>query len=260
MPHLLNVWPRVSQLISGAPHVLLLSDYDGTLAPIAERPELAVLPEHIRERLVSMCDSNRITAGVVSGRGLSDLKEMVGIPGLIYAGNHGMEIEGPDLAYIHSHAEELRPVLDSLWHSLNAGLGNLAGVLVEGKGLTLSVHFRLTPLSLRRDVFREFDEALEAFGRADDLRVTRGKEVVEVRPRVDWDKGKAIEKIAESAPRGSLAMYFGDDLTDEDGFAAVHELDGMSIFVGPPRQPTRALYRVDNPEEVSTVLDLISRL
>ena len=260
MPHLLNVWPRVSQLISGASHVLLLSDYDGTLAPIAERPELAALPEQTRDRLTAICDFAWITPGVVSGRELSDLKAMVGVPGLIYAGNHGMEIEGPGLEYVHSHAEELRPVLDSLWSAMNARLGNFEGVLVEGKGLTLSVHYRLTPQPLRRVVFRELDDVLEEFGRGDDLRVTRGKEVVEVRPNVNWNKGKAVLRIAETVPPGSLAMYFGDDLTDEDGFAAVHDLNGLSVFVGPPRQPTRALYRVDNPGEVANVLELILRL
>jgi len=260
MPHLLNVWPRVSQLISGASHVLLLSDYDGTLAPIAERPELATLPERTRELLSSLQESDRITAGVVSGRGLADLKEMVAIPGLFYAGNHGMEMEGPGWQFVHSQAEELEPLLARLREVLEEQLGNFEGVLVEGKDLTLSVHYRLTPWPLREEFFRGLGYTLERCGRGDDLRVTRGKEVVEVRPRVDWDKGKAILRLAESAPPGSLAMYFGDDLTDEDGFAAVHELNGMSVFVGPARQPTRALYRVDDPGEVATALELIARL
>ncbi|MDE2778664.1 MAG: trehalose-phosphatase [Chloroflexota bacterium] len=260
MPHLLNVWPRVSQLISGASHVLLLSDYDGTLAPIAQRPELAALPECSRELLTSLKESDRITAGVVSGRGLADLKEMVAIPGLVYAGNHGMEMEGPGWQFVHSQAGKLAPLLAKLGDVLKEGLGNLEGALVEGKGLTLSVHYRLTPQSLREEFFRSLDYALEEFGRGDDLRVTRGKEVVEVRPKVDWDKGKAILRVAASAPPGSLAIYFGDDLTDEDGFAAVHELNGISVFVGPPRQPTRALYRVDDPREVATALELIARL
>ena len=260
MPHLLNVWPRVSQLISGASHVLLLSDYDGTLAPIAARPELAALPERTRELLTSLGRSHRITAGVVSGRSLADLKEMVAIPGLVYAGNHGMEMEAPGWRFVHSQAEELKPLLARLREVLQEQLGDIDGILVEGKGLTLSVHYRLTPQSLREEFFRTLDYALEGFGRGDDLRVTRGKEVVEVRPRVDWDKGKAILRIAQSAPPESLAMYFGDDLTDEDGFAAIHELNGMSVFVGPARQPTRALYRVDDPGEVATALELIARL
>ena len=260
MPHLLNVWPRVSQLISGASHVLLLSDYDGTLAPIAERPELAALPQRTRELLSSLRGSGRITAGVVSGRGLADLKEMVAIPGLVYAGNHGMEMEGPGWQFVHSQAEGLKPLLAGLLDLLNDELGDFEGVLVEGKGLTLSVHYRLCPQPLREEIFRALDSALKGFGKGEELRVTRGKEVVEVRPRVDWDKGKAILRIAESAPPESLAMYFGDDLTDEDGFAAVHDLNGMSVFVGPVRQPTRALYRVDDPGEVATALELIARL
>ena len=92
------------------------------------------------------------------------------------------------------------------------------------------------------------------------MRVTRGKEVLEVRPNVPWDKGKAISKIASGFPGDALAIFFGDDQTDEDGFAAVHELNGLSVFVGPARQPTRALYRVDNPKEVAQALELLARL
>ena len=123
MPHLLNVWPRVSQLISGASHVLLLSDYDGTLAPIAARPELAALPERTRELLTSLGGSHRITAGVVSGRSLADLKEMVAIPGLVYAGNHGMEMEAPGWQFVHSQAEELEPLLAKLRGSPAGAVG-----------------------------------------------------------------------------------------------------------------------------------------
>ena len=260
MPHLLNVWPRVSRQIGGADHVLLLSDYDGTLAPIAERPDLAVLPPRAREALLAIHDSTSFTLGIVSGRGLADIREMVGIPGLVYAGNHGLEIDGPSFVYVHPEAEELRPVLDSILRDLDERLSGVEGVFVEGKGLTFSVHYRLTPEKLRPEVMAGFDEILTPVANDDKVRITRGKEILEVRPNVDWHKGRAIALIAGKFPPGTLTIYLGDDLTDEDGFEAVHELNGISVFVGPARQPTKALYRVDSPAEVAQTLELVARL
>lgn len=260
MPHLLNVWTRVSMLISAADHVLLLSDYDGTLSPIAARPDLAAPAPGARDAVAALHQSGRYTLGVVSGRGLADVRDMVGIPGLVYAGNHGLEIEGPRQTFIHPEARELMPHLDLVLKALQERLEGLEGAFVEGKGLTLSVHYRLTPKELRPKVLAGFDDVMcRATGR-DRFRITRGKEVLEVRPRVEWHKGSAIARIAGMYPPGTLPIYMGDDLTDEDGFEAVHELNGISVFVGPPRQPTKALYRLDSPAEVVKTLELMIRL
>ena len=258
MPHLLNVWPSIRRRIAGARHLLLLSDYDGTLAPIAARPELAVLPPRTRLALQTFSQSAGVSVGVVSGRSLADVSNMVGLPGLIYAGNHGLEIQGNGLDFIHPEAEAVKPQLDDILRELGDRVAGIAGTLVEGKGLTLSVHFRLTAEDQKPRVHAEFEEATKDWLQAGEIRVTAGKEVLEVRPNIPWDKGKAIARIAEECPKEALVMYFGDDLTDEDGFSAVHELNGISVFVGPARQPTKALYRVDSPSEVATTLDLIA--
>ena len=260
MPHLLNVWPSVQRRIIQASHVLVLLDYDGTLCPIAERPDLAILPQRTRNSLVSLCQKPDFSLGIVSGRGIGDVAAMLNLPELIYAGNHGMEIKGPGLEFIHPEAQAIEPAMDELLTKLNERMPRHEGVLVEGKGLTLSVHYRLTPEALRQPVFADFDRVLAEFAKGDRIRVTRGKEVLEVRPKVDWDKGKAITRIFANFPEETLAIYFGDDQTDEDGFDAVHELDGISVFVGAARQPTRALHRVDSPKEVAQTLELMARL
>ena len=260
MPHLLNVWPSVQRRITQAAHVLVLLDYDGTLCPIAERPDLAILPQRTRGYLVSLSSKQSLSVGIISGRGLADVSAMVQVPELTYAGNHGMEIRGPNLEFIHPEAQAIKPAMDELLIRLNESLSRHEGVLVEGKGLTLSVHYRLTPEPLRQRVFADFDRILAEFAQGDCIRVTRGKAVLEVRPRVEWNKGKAITRIASDFPKETLAIYFGDDQTDEDGFDAVHELHGVSVFVGAARQPTRALYRVDSPKEVAQTLELIARL
>jgi trehalose 6-phosphate phosphatase len=260
MPHLLNVWPRVSRQIAEADHVLLLFDYDGTLSPIAQRPDLAVLPPRTRENLLAVHGSGRFSLGIVSGRGLADVRGMVGIPGLTYAGNHGLEIEGPAGTFIHPEANEVRPYLDSVLRNLEERLSGFQGVYLEGKGLTLSVHYRLAHEALIPQIMSGFDEVVSRSADEEWIRVTRGKQVLEVRPTVDWHKGRAIARIAQDYSPGTLPIYFGDDLTDEDGFQAVHELNGISVFVGPPRQPTRALYRVDSPSEVAQTLKLLASL
>ena len=185
---------------------------------------------------------------------------MVDLPGLIYAGNHGLEIQGPGLDFVHPEAEQLRPELDAILVALTERLSGIAGVFVEGKGLTLSVHYRLTPAAILPQVHSGFDAVLAKVEDGDRVRITRGKEILEVRPNVAWDKGRAIAKIAATLPPDTLAVFFGDDLTDEDGFATVHELNGISVFVGTARQPTRALYRLDSPKEVAETLELIAGL
>lgn len=258
MPHLLNVWPQVRRQLEQAGRVLLLLDYDGTLTPIAPRPEMATLPPETRQAVSRLHRRERYTVGLVSGRGLDDLTAMVDLPGLIYAGNHGLEIRGPGRDFIHPAAAQLRPELDNLLNALRENLAGYAGVLVEGKGLTLSVHYRLTPPELRPQLQSAFEETIAAAQPAGQVRITRGKGVLEVRPAVDWDKGQAILRIAADFPPGTLPIFFGDDLTDEDGFAAVHQLNGLSVLVGPARQPTRAMYRVDSPREVTQTLTLLA--
>ncbi len=259
MPHLLNVWPRVGLQLASADRVLLLLDYDGTLSPIAGRPDSAALPPNTRQALKAVRRQGSYTLGIVSGRGLADVAQMVGIPGLIYAGNHGLEIQGPGLDFVHPEAERLRPELDAILEALKSRLSGYTGVFIEGKGLTLSVHYRLTSEELRPRVHAGFDAVLAEVGKGDRVRITRGKEILEVRPNVAWDKGHAIARIAASFPPETLTVFFGDDLTDEDGFAAVHELNGISVFVGAAGQPTGALYRLDSPQEVAETLKLMAR-
>lgn len=260
MPHLLNTWPQVSRRIAQAGRVLLLLDYDGTLSPIAGRPDLAVLPPGVRQTLEDLNRRDGFSLGIVSGRGLSDVAAMVAIPDLLYAGNHGLEIQAPGLDFVHPEALDIKPEMDAILQSLREALAECKGAFVEGKELTLSVHYRHTPEAARPCLHADFDRVIADSGAAARLRITRGKEVLEVRPNVAWDKGKAISRIAADFPAETLAIFFGDDRTDEDGFAAVHDLNGISVFVGPARQPTRALYRVDSPQEVAETLALIARL
>ena len=101
MAHLLNVWPSVSARLLREERVLLLFDYDGTLTPIVARPEDALMPPDVRRSLAGLIGHPRYIVGIVSGRSLDDLAALAAVPGIIHAGNHGMEIRGPELEFTH---------------------------------------------------------------------------------------------------------------------------------------------------------------
>ncbi len=261
MKHLLSVWPRIAEQIQKAEHVLLLSDYDGTLTPIVEKPDLAILPEDVRGQLETLVNQPRITVGVISGRALADLKQRVNLTGLIYAGNHGFEIEGPGWSFINPIAGEIRPFFHVLHQVLSLALGTIKGTLVENKGVTLSVHYRAVKedeaLQVRTVVERA-THSLMAYGK---IKVTHGKKVYELRPAVDWDKGKAIRWLMKKYGQGGrqpglLPIFLGDDLTDEDGFQSIERYgQGVSVHVGESNHTSAAQYYLNSPDEVSEFLE-----
>ena len=242
---------------------VLFLDYDGTLTPIVARPEDALMPGEAREPLAALASHSRCVAGIVSGRSLADLKVLANIEGLIHAGNHGMEIRGPGLDFTHPQAVSAREVLAQVQAALAGALAHVPGILVEDKGLTLSVHYRATPEPLAGKVDDVVAATAGPYVESGQLRLTRGKMVVEARPAIAWDKGKAIEKIHRHAritgnPENvPFPVYFGDDRTDEDGFRAVQDMGGLAVFVGESRQGTVALHQLDSPAEVCEMMRLI---
>ena len=257
MAHLLNIWPSVRAKLRQANRVLLLFDYDGTLTPIVPRPEEALLSAEVRRLLEALAGRPRYVAGIVSGRSLEDLRIMADIPGLIRAGNHGMEIRGAGLDFVHPEAALARGALDRAEQALATALEGIPGSFVEHKGLTLTVHFRAVADELVAKVEATVEGVMAPQVDAGELRLTRGKSVVEVRPAIPWDKGKAIQRIWEECRDLPLPVYFGDDRTDEDGFRVVQDLGGIAVFVGDPREGTVALHQLDSPREVEETLRLL---
>ena len=260
MPHLINVWPSVSRRLASAPRVLLLFDYDGTLTPIVARPEAASLSDETRQMLSDLAGMNRFVVGVVSGRSLGDLEAMVAVPGLVYAGNHGLEMKGKGMDFVHPEAPAFEASLAESARLLERELSDVPGIMVDNKRLTLTVHFRNAPDSYAAQVDSTVMAVTAPYVAAGQLKITRGKKVVEVRPNLDWGKGKAIEKIREYCGDSPLPMFFGDDQTDEEGFAVVQDSGGLAVFVGPARESTLALHRLDTPAEVAQVLALLAQL
>jgi trehalose 6-phosphate phosphatase len=261
--HLLSVWPKIAKQLRDTRHILLLTDYDGTLTPIVERPEFANLPESTRLMLETLAHRYDFKVGVISGRALTDLKDKVGISGIIYAGNHGLEIEGPGISFVNPVAKELKPVLRIMYHVLSQSLEAIKGVFVENKGLSLSIHYRLAREhrdSEVKGILKKVVGSAEAVGQA---KITSGKKVYEVRPAVTWDKGKAVKLLMKRYGKGGgksglLPIYLGDDLTDENGFRVIENYgSGLSIFVGEEAQQSTARYFLKSPSEVAMFLDMV---
>lgn len=227
--HLLKNLDLVREMFSGRT-VSLFLDYDGTLAPIAGRPEDARLSFEMKGLLKTL--SRKFPAAIVSGRGLKDVRSMVGIKDLVYAGNHGMEIWGPRFTMVFDPGRTVNDEMERARDEFSGLASVFRGVTLENKGLTLSIHYRL--LDRRdHDVFiGRFDEISARFAANGLLRFARSKKAFEVRPNVRWHKGKGVEWILDRKSfSGTLPVYVGDDETDKDGFMAVKDR-GISVFVG----------------------------
>lgn len=262
MQHLFGAWEKVRALLKEAEHVLLLCDYDGTLTPIVERPELANLSDDIGKLLRALAKNPRYTVGIISGRALADLRSKVGLEGIIYAGNHGLEIEGFGSSYFDPVAEEVKPFLQLLGNVLATTLRGIRGAFVENKGLTLSVHYRTVDEAEEEAVASTLKKVTDPLHTTGRIRVTQGKKVYEIRPPVDWDKGKAITWLLEKCRQVKrknkiLPVYLGDDLTDEDGFRAIEKNNGISILVSDELRQSLAKYFVKSPEEVLEFLKML---
>jgi trehalose 6-phosphate phosphatase len=225
---LLENLDSVAPRIESATRVSLFLDFDGTISGIVVDPRDAKLDPEIRSILKTLSERWDFDISIISGRALTDVRERAGLSKVIYAGNHGLEIESDTIRFREPRAEALRRELRCVLLQLKLALSDIDGLQIEDKGLTLSVHFRRVSEHLR-DWVRNATHS--TVGRSRSFSCREGKMVLEVRPQITWHKGHAIRWIArEVLPAGSVPIYIGDDVTDEDGFAAIPE--GITIKVG----------------------------
>jgi trehalose 6-phosphate phosphatase len=234
--------PEIARSLQDAPYVLLFLDFDGTLAPIDPNPGTASMPAGTRKALKALCCGPRSQVAIISGRALPDVRERVRLEELIYAGNHGLEINGPGLHFVEPGAAQRAEALEELARHLKVRLSGVPGVDVESKVFTASVHFRKTPIGRLEEVRRTVMDAIAPIENL--FQITQGLKVFDIRPRVNWHKGLAVQWIKDAlGKRDALPIYIGDDLTDEDAFAALPE--GITVCVGRPRSNTSAHYRLE---------------
>jgi trehalose-phosphatase len=272
LPSALERWDEIAARLAGQAPALFV-DYDGTLSPIAPRPDLATLPEPAREVLRQL--ARQMPVAVVTGRERENVAALVGLPDLIYVGNHGFDIAGRGLR--HEVGEGVPERIARAAAGLEAELApaGIDGLLIEPKRFSISVHFRLVDEARVPEIERAVDTVAAAFP---DLRKVPGKKHLELRPRIDWDKGRAVlwilDRLAESGENGEIGqygggpwipLYLGDDVTDEDAFRAISGR-GVGILVGDsagdeagPR-PTAAAYTLRDPDEARQFLERLAGL
>ena len=258
-----HLLPRLAA--AGAP-LLALLDFDGTLSDIAGRPEDAVLRAGNAARLQALASGMPgviAAVGIVSGRALDDVAGRVGVPGLVYAGNHGLEIAGPGICYRHPAAEAAVPMMADAAGRLAAGLDGIPGVVVENKGITLTLHYRQTPAEWRCRAVAGFYDAVRPLVAEGRCRITEAKAALELRPAADWHKGRALELIRARIAPGAVPLYVGDDATDEDAFRAAQAAGGAGVCVlaaGDADIATAAGWRLASPAAVTAALSELAML
>jgi len=222
---------RLAERLARRPLVLLL-DVDGTLAPIAPRPEDAVVPAETRAVIGALGREPGVHVALVSGRAAADARRMVGVDSVWAIGNHGFETIAPGgEVLVDQRVAPYRDRLASAAERLREMLAGVPGALVEDKLWTLSVHYRRVD---EGDVPRIRD-AVERVAEETGLRAMEGKKILELRPPVDVNKGTAsvsfVRQIAGSAE--PAVLYAGDDRTDEDAFVALRREvpDAVTVLV-----------------------------
>lgn len=229
----------------------LFLDFDGTLVPIAADPATPRLDSATRETLRRISSKESCVVSIISGRAIDDLYPRIQLDGLIYAGNHGLEIRGRDLKFVQPAAAACRDRLHEISRNLFATLRCVAGVYVEDKGLSASIHYRRVA---QDDVGRVGDAVRSAVARDGNcFRMNAGKKVFEIVPLTDWHKGAAAQWInGQLGLDEEQSIYFGDDATDDDAFATLSQ--AITVEVG-EKVFASAGYNLPDPEAVHEFLD-----
>ncbi|MGB3635383.1 MAG: trehalose-phosphatase, partial [Rubrobacteraceae bacterium] len=209
------------QLSGKQPAVFL--DYDGTLTSIVDRPEDAVISESMRDAVSGLAE--RCTVCVVSGRDRPVVQELMGLNNLVVAGSHGFDIWSPEEGTIeHDAGGGYEELLDETKARLKEEVGSIEGASIEPKKASVAVHYRLVSEDERQKVKQSVDQILS--DHPEDLKMTPGKMVYEIQPKLDWDKGKAVLYLLETLELDRddiVPMYLGDDHTDEHAFEALED-------------------------------------
>jgi trehalose 6-phosphate synthase/phosphatase len=250
----------LTEYIGGNSKLVLLLDYDGTLAPIAAHPDLAILPRDTKEVLQHLANMSDVYIAIISGRSVSNVKQMVGIDNITYAGSHGLEIEHPDgTKFVHPMPVEIEGKVSQLIKNLQEEVCH-DGAWVENKGALLTYHYRETPNALRPEMIERAKQLILGAG----FNVGVAHCALEARPQVQWNKGRASIYILRTAfgldwSERVRIIYAGDDVTDED---AMQALKGMAItyrVTASHSVRTAANRRLPSTDSILTMLKFVEQ-
>jgi trehalose 6-phosphate phosphatase len=240
-------------------HLALLFDYDGTLVPIAEHPRMAFLADETRNLLERLGRIPSVSVGVLSGRSIDNLRQAVGIKGLLYVGTNGLELFFGETTIRHPDSgrgarlaiaatEHIRPVLTSY-----------AGAWIEQKPLGLAVHYRSVKERDRIDKLRtDVARAIEPF--SEELRVLDASMAIDIMPDLGWTKGSALRMIVAYVGGNALVpLYAGDEANDADALTIAAQLGGVAIGVG-PLAPATAQHLLPDPLALRCCLEALLKM
>ena len=264
LPNALHDDGRFAERMAGRRPAVFL-DYDGVLTPIVDRPEDALISDSMRETVHAL--AKRCPVCVVSGRDRPVVQELMGVDDLVVAGSHGFDIWSPTEGTIqHDAASGFEDVVAEAADRLRAEVGSIPGVVVEPKKASVAVHFRLVDPAQHKRISDSVDAMLAE--QPDRLKVTPGKMVYELQPKIDWNKGRAVLYLLQTLGLDTddvVPIYLGDDITDEDAFRALAGGRGIGIIVGHADDPevadraTAADFVLPSPAEVEQLLSTLAR-
>ncbi|XP_019152361.1 PREDICTED: probable trehalose-phosphate phosphatase H [Ipomoea nil] len=261
-PSALRMFDRIAEASKGKQIVMFL-DYDGTLSPIVEDPDKAFMTKEMREAVRDV--AKHFPTAIVTGRCRSKVYKFVKLSELYYAGSHGMDIKGPvkghnyekgNTCLLCQPATEFLPMIDEVYNALLGKTKSIPGANVENNKFCLSVHYRCVEEKNWNELGEQVKSVLKGYPK---LRLCQGRKVLEVRPIIKWDKGKALEFLLESLGYANsddvLPVYIGDDRTDEDAFKVLRQRrQGFGIIVSTIPKETSASYSLQEPSEVMQFL------
>ena len=260
--YLLNHLHQISNRVKEADEVLLFLDYDGTLVSFKNRPQDVVTSDEVKTVINSLLQNQKYTVIIVTGRTFNEIKQLLDIDRLSFAALHGLQIElSNGKNYIWKPKDNIRKILENIKKLTEDKFQNEKGIYLEDKELALAFHYRMLAEGKIQDVLKRFIKIIKTVDTSNCLDILHGAKVVEIRP-AGWDKGKAVELIMNKVAKSKnlLALYIGDDATDEDAFEQI-EKQGITVFVAnKTNRSTSAKYWLKDTDDVFMFLGYLSTL
>ncbi|KAL0368812.1 UNVERIFIED_CONTAM: putative trehalose-phosphate phosphatase D [Sesamum calycinum] len=253
----LSMFEEIMNASKGKQIVVFL-DYDGTLSPIVEDPDRAFMTSEMREAVRDV--AKFFPTAIVSGRCRAKVYNFVKLSELYYAGSHGMDIKGPAKGHRKGNqtvlcqpARKFLPMIDEVYRCLIEKIEHIPGAKVENNKFCLSVHYRCVEEKRWGELADQVKSVIKNYQQ---LRLSQGRKVLEIRPTIKWDKGNALEFLLESLGYAEtndvFPVYIGDDRTDEDAFKVLRNRgQGIGILVSKTPKETNASYTLKEPSEAS---------
>ncbi|KAI5066838.1 hypothetical protein GOP47_0017366 [Adiantum capillus-veneris] len=267
-PSALDKFDKITEAAVGK-RIAVFLDYDGTLSPIVEDPECAFMSDEMRNAVKEV--AHLFPTAIITGRSREKVYEFVQLSELYYAGSHGMDIMGPvegcngfkaqgtkawdekgNEMVLFQPASEFMHVMNEVFKLLEKKASKIPGAKVEHNKFCISVHFRCVKEESWLALAEQVQHVLNAYP---NLRLTQGRKILEIRPSIAWNKGKALDYLLRAlgliSRNDVFPIYIGDDRTDEDAFKVLtRRKTGLGIIVSNNVKETNAVCSLREPDEV----------